>query len=52
MKRLLDAIITVIILAIIVSALLEMIKPYAMYIVIALGIMLLGGVVYRRQRYW
>lgn len=52
MRRLLDSIIVIIILAIVVKGLLAMVEPYAPYIVLA-GLLFLGGsVAWRYYRNW
>ena len=52
MKPILDAIVAIIIMALVVNALLAMVAPYAMYIVIATALVLIGGLVYRHRQHW
>lgn len=51
-KPILDAIVAVIILVIVVTTLLDMVRPYAAYLLVGLAAYLIGSMLYRRYQRW
>jgi hypothetical protein len=47
-----SAVITIVVMAIILKAVLTMLEPYAPWMALAICISIIGGGIYRRSRYW
>lgn len=52
MSHITNAIVSIIIMAIVVHGLLAMVEPYAPYLLIAAVLAVVGGIGYRRSRRW